>query len=357
MSAEQEKSEQATPYKLREARKKGQVNKSVEVTSLFMVLSLLVIVSFWIEGLASGVSSIAKSLFMFSGEFNLTQETIGILLWQVLTDAAVLIAPVYVLLVFVAIISNMMQTGVVFSSHPITPDFKKLNPISGLKKLFSIKTVFELAKTLLKIGVIYAIWLVFGDLAKAQLLAVHDMDMGALLAHWQWLSTVLILSASAVMAPIVLVDFLFSKWNFAKQMRMSKQEVKDEHKKREGDPQVKQKQKQIQKELLQKAASLKSVKDADAIITNPQHIAVALKYDPKEMLAPKILAMGKNNNAAVIRKIARQHRVPVFRNVMLARKLFKNSISGGYIPESCYIEVAAIFRQLLNAGAQGQEPA
>jgi flagellar biosynthesis protein FlhB len=146
---------------------------------------------------------------------------------------------------------------------------------------------------------------------------------------------------------MALIDLGIATWDFAKKMMMSTQDVKDEHKKREGDPLVKQKQKQIQKELLKKSSSMANVKDADVVITNPQHIAVAVKFTPSEMLAPKILAMGEDNNAAIIRKIARAHRLPIIRNIPLARKLYKNSVVDGYIPESCYTDVAIIFRSLL----------
>ncbi|MFT4925232.1 MAG: flagellar biosynthetic protein FlhB [Phenylobacterium sp.] len=150
-----------------------------------------------------------------------------------------------------------------------------------------------------------------------------------------------------VLIPVALLDYAYTHWDFMQQMMMSTADVKDEHKKREGDPQIKSKQKQIQKELMKKAASLGRVKDADVIVTNPTHIAVALRYQHQNMPAPQVMAMGQGSTAEKIKHIARVHHIPIVHNKAVARRVFKGSVIDGYIPFDCYALVAGIFRQVM----------
>lgn len=147
--------------------------------------------------------------------------------------------------------------------------------------------------------------------------------------------------------PFVLLDILFTRWEFMKNMMMSRKEVKDDHKKREGDPEVKQKQKQIQKELLQKSAALSQVKDSDIVIVNPTHIAIALKYDKHTMIAPVVMASGKGELAMKIRLQARKYSVPMIQNKSLARKLYKETRINKPVPAHCFDDLAPVFRWLL----------
>ncbi|MFC3121529.1 EscU/YscU/HrcU family type III secretion system export apparatus switch protein [Agaribacter flavus] len=347
MADESNKSEKATPYKLEEAKKKGQVAKSNEVSSLLIFIAFCAVLFMTGGQIWEGLKTQMRELLLYSGQVTLNITTLKGLFLHSSFTVFELFAPLLFVIMLAAVLFNVVQTGFVFSTHPITPDFTRLNPVKGMKKIFAIKTLFELLKAILKVGIIVLVWLNIGEYWLDKVMQSYGMTENSFVVHWVNMSIVLSLMIVGLILPHALIDFAFSKWDFGRQMRMSMQDIKDEHKKREGDPQVKQKQKQIQKELLKKAASLKSVKDADVIITNPEHIAVALSYKPKEMLAPKILSMGADKNAAVIRKIARHHNVPIFRNVPLARAIYNNSVIDGFIPEKCYQGVAEILKQVL----------
>ncbi|GLR70003.1 EscU/YscU/HrcU family type III secretion system export apparatus switch protein [Agaribacter marinus] len=347
MADDSNKSEKATPHKLEEAKKKGQVAKSNEVSSLLIFIAFCGAMFMTGGQIWDGLQSQMRELLLQSGQIAITPLSLKGLFFDVSMVVFELFAPLLAVIVLGAILFNIIQTGPIFSTHPITPDFTRLNPVQGFKKLFAIKTLFELLKALLKVGIIVLVWLNIGEYWLDKVMQSYGMTEKSFVVHWSNMSIVLALMIIGLILPHALIDFAFSKWDFGRQMRMSMQDIKDEHKKREGDPQIKQKQKQIQKELLKKAASLKSVKDADVIITNPEHIAVALSYKPTEMLAPKILSMGADKSAAVIRKIARHHNVPIFRNIPLARAIYKNSVIDGFIPEDCYQGVAEILKQVL----------
>lgn len=352
MADDSNKSEQATPFKLREAQEKGQVSKSTEITSLLMFVAFVTTFLAISQDVWDGLTQLAISILRNAGQISLNVNNLSTLTFDILYAVFELFVPLIVVLVVGAVLFNIIQTGPVLSSEPLTPDWKRLNPVEGFKKLFAKKTLFELFKALLKVGTIVAIWFAVGEDWLATVMASYGMSMQSFTEHWIDSSVSLVILLVIVLIPMALLDFGFAKWDFAKKMMMSQQDVKDEYKKREGDPQVKQKQKQIQKEMLNKAASLKNVKDADVIITNPEHIAVAVQFTPQKMPAPKVLAMGEDNNAAIIRKIARTHNVPIIRNVKLARNLYKGSVIDGYIPESCYADVAKIFRHILGMDKQ-----
>lgn len=352
MADDSQKNQKATPFKLKEAREKGQVSKSIEITSLLMFICFVATLLMVGKGIWIGLSELMASLLVTSAQINVTTQSIPEFGMSIAMSIVKLFAPLLTAVVLGAVLFNLVQTGPILSSHPIKPDWKRLNPVQGFKKIFSKKTLFDLFKALLKVGSIYFAWMAFGQYWLNKIVLSYGMSTQSFVNHWADLAFDTILLLFGLLLPLALLDFAFARWDFAKKMMMSTQDIKDEHKKREGDPQVKQKQKQIQKELLKKAASLKSVKDADVIITNPEHIAVALKYVPQSMLAPTILAMGEDKNAEKIRKIARANNVPIVRNIPLAREIYRSSVIDGFIPESSYDGVAKIFKEVFKARAQ-----
>jgi flagellar biosynthetic protein FlhB len=347
MADDSNKSEKASPYKLKEAREKGQVSKSAEVTGLLMLVTTAATFFIMAQHIWDELKLLVSNLISSAGHLNVSINNVFYVTFDLIATVVGLFTPIIVVLILGAIFFNVAQTGPILSGHPISPDWKRINPVEGFKKIFAKKTLFDLFKALLKVGAIVLVWIAVGPDWLYSIMLSYGMSFNSFTLHWFDLAISTLFLIVGVLLPLAVLDFGFAKWDFAKKMMMSTQDVKDEHKKREGDPQIKQKQKQIQQELLKKAASLKSVKDADVIITNPQHIAIALKFTPHKMLAPKVLAMGEDNNAAIIRKIARSYNVPIMRNVSLARRLYKNSAINGYIPESCYSDVAQIFRHLL----------
>jgi flagellar biosynthetic protein FlhB len=355
MADDQNKSEKATPHKLREAKKKGQAAKSIEISSLGLLLVFWGAFIAFGASIASGLADVMRDLILSSSSISISTNSLPIIGFDLAKKIAVLMAPVLVMIIIAAFVVNIMQTGPILSSHPIKPDWNRLNPVQGFKKIISIKTLFDLFKAILKVGSIYFAWVVFGADWLDKIMISYGMPVDNFVHHWASLANSMMLLLIGLLIPLAVLDFAFARWDFAKKMRMSTQDIKDEFKKREGDPLVKQKQKQIQKELLKKAAALNNVKDADVIITNPEHIAVAIQYIPRKMLAPKVLALGEDSHAATIRSIARKYNVPIVRNIPLARKIYKNSVIEGFIPESSYNEVAKVLKPIFaqRKGFQG----
>lgn len=346
MADEQNKSEKPTPHKLKEAKKQGQVAKSQELNLLVTSLTFLAIVASFLTQVSSEFTALFESLIILSHDFNLNRLTLINLFSDVSFSLIVIFVPLALLLLVFGISFSIMQTGFVLTAVPIKPDFKRMNPASGFKKIFSKKTMFEFIKSILKliaIGItLYISFPYFISDAQELFKATPDH-----VAH-QWQSMFLKVGLAFILlsTPLVILDFWFTRWDFTKKMMMSHRDLKDENKKHEGDPEVRSKQKQIQNELLQKSAALSQVKDSDVLITNPTHIAIALKYDKDTMVAPKVMAAGKGEFALKIRKQARKHSVPMVQNKLLARQLYKEVKINGVVPASCFNELAPIFRKI-----------
>ena len=347
----QERSEPATPFKLEEARKRGQVTKSVELNSLVVLsIALLATLSAGSWGFQRTLA-ISASLFNEAGRATLTPRYLFGLFEWVGEGVAALLAPLVLLVMIGGILAGLLQTGPVFSFHPLKPDFKRLNPVEGFKRLFSMRAVFEAVKSIVKLALLGVItWLVLvaflpdltGLLQRSPgTYAAFVIEHGALLLFF------LVLGFLAV----TLADLAFTRWDFLKKMRMSRRELREEHKRREGDPHVLAKRRELQRAMRKKVASVAKVKDADVLITNPTHLAVALQYTRGQMPAPRLIAKGADEVAAKMRELAFRHRVPVVEDPPLARRLFRSVDLDGYIPEDTYPLVAAVLRGVLKARA------
>ncbi len=346
MSGDQNKTEKPSPYKLREAKKKGQVAKSQEFNAFLGGVVFFLIALTFIDPVKTGVKAFFVRLFSLSSHFELSTYS----LIRLFNDTSEMIfeifLPVFFAFLIFGVAGNVLQIGFVYSTEVLKPDFKKLNPVQGVKKLFARKSIFDLFKNFFRLFVAYGVlWLIypwFLDDAIAQVYRSPDQ----IPELWEGLFFRLGLCVVLIAAPFALMDFLFTRWDFTKKMMMSTREVKDEHKKREGDPLVKNKQKQIQQELLKKSQALNNVGESDIIITNPTHIAIALKYDRKTMLAPEVVVSGTDNFAMRIRQSARKAGVPIIQNKRLARKLHKVTKIGGAVPVDCFADIAPVFRWL-----------
>lgn len=347
MSEDQNKTEKPTPFKLKEAKNKGQVSKSQELNAMVTLLAFLLLAYvFWQQTMAD-FQLLARHFIVLSADVGDSPQVLAALLADISWDALVIILPFFMILLLLGALANIAQTGVVLTAFPLTPDVSKLNPAKSLKRIFSKKTLFELFKSSLKIVLFAALIVVVNQTVINRLLAVYFTSPTQMPQVWADLFFQLAIWVLCLLVPVALLDYAYNRWDFMQQMMMSARDVKDEHKKREGDPQIKLKQKQIQRELMKKAASLGQIKEADVIITNPTHIAVALRYRHKDMPAPKVMAMGQDATAEKIKHIARRHNIPIMPNKTLARRLFKSSVTDGYIPFDCYDLVAPIFRQLM----------
>ncbi|MCF2860212.1 EscU/YscU/HrcU family type III secretion system export apparatus switch protein [Pseudoalteromonas sp. SMS1] len=347
MSQEQDKSEKPTPYKLEEAKKKGQVNKSQELNLIFTG-GAFVAASFMFGDVVLGkIADLFRHYFFIASGFSVNAENLVNLFNFGVWSALSVFLPLLLIVLLVGISITIMQTGFIFTSYPMKPDFKKINPVSGFKKIFSKKTLFELIKSILKLSMVGGIFYLFYDYIYADINKIGFGSEQEIKNAWFSIFAKVAGVFFLAVIPFVLLDVLFNKWDFMNKMKMSKREVKDEHKKKEGDPEVKQKQKQNQKELLMKSAALSQVKDSDVVINNPTHISIALKYDKEKMIAPQVVAMGKGEFAFKIRKQARKYSVPMIQNKKLARKLYKECQLNEAVPMSCFKDIAPVFRWLL----------
>ena len=351
---DQDKSEQATPFKLKEAHKKGQVAKSMEVNSF---LTLLIFTACFLALSASMGESIIvelRRIFLSAGQLSFDQSAVEQWMASMLVNSFASFSPLFLALVVTAVLATLLQTKPVFSTFPLKPDFKRLNPAQGFKKIFSMKTLYELIKSIIKL-ICFGVLIYWGlSWLIDETLTLYQKSPQLIFSHLLRLFSLVAFTLLAILLPIALVDLLFTRWEFAKKMRMSRREVKDEYKKREGHPEVKSKQKEIQRELLKKATSLGQVKDSDVVITNPTHFAVALKYDPKTMLAPTIVSMGKGPLAWKIKRLAFKYRKPIVRNPKLARHLYRLGKLDQPIPNESFSECAPIFRWVLAAQIKDQ---
>jgi flagellar biosynthesis protein FlhB len=339
---EQNRSEPATPFKLKEARRRGSVAKSLELQSLFALLALLAIVV--LRGLPMVQQQLRLDAGLLEQAHQLSFDVAAIGRWLPALLAAVLdvLLPLFILIVAVAILGTLLQTGPTFSTHALKPDIDRINPVSGFKRLFSLRLLFELAKNLVKLVLFGgAIWLLLEGLVP-ELMALLLIEPVAYLPLTHAWVTQVIWKLTLVLALIALIDSMYTRWSFADKLKMSRRELNDETKQREGDPHVRARIRELQRELVKRAKAIKRLPDADVLITNPTHLAVALAYRREDMQAPQLVAKGAGEFAAHMRKLAQRHRVPVIENAALARELFAAVEIDKAVPERLYAPVARV---------------
>lgn len=340
-----EKTEKATPKKLRDARKKGQVAKSKDFPSAFTFatsFALIVISSgYFFKNLAGYMTMVFSAI----GQGNKVIHQIPSLFitaFQVIFNTSL---PFMAIISLVGLLVNFLIIGPLFSMEAMKPDIKRLNPISNLKGIFKIKTFIELIKSILKIsGAFILIYSVIQN-SLPQIVATAGMSVfGTALVFSEFLIKVAIRVGIFFLA-VALFDLVFQKKNFAKEMKMEKFEVKQEHKDTEGNPEIKGKRRQIAQEVAYQDGPA-ATRRARAVITNPIHVAVAIEYNTEEHPAPKIVIMGKGITAENITKVALEHNIPIMRNVSLAQELYNKGEMGNYIPEETYEAIAEVLKWL-----------
>ncbi|OOG44453.1 flagellar biosynthesis protein FlhB [Polaromonas sp. A23] len=339
---EQNPSESATPYKLEQARKRGSVSRSPEITTVAIMLWVAASTLFMGHILVRNSLDISSQLFNQAGRLSFAETQVGHWFPGVIRDGAMLIIPFLLGTVIVGILINFIQSGPVFTTYPLKPDFNRINPIAGFKKILTVRIFVEAFKTTLK-AVLMGTVLYFFILGILPL--VTRMFQAEIVQYPAFLidkSSGLLFRLVAILAVIALLDLIYTRWDFAKRMRMSRREVRDEHKQREGDPRIRQKIRELQREMLKRASGLGKVKDADVLITNPRRLAIALQYKRGEMAAPRIVAKGAGELADHIRSMARRHRIPIVENRKLARALFRDSGIEQPLKEKYFSEVARI---------------
>lgn len=339
-SSSQEKTEDATPKRLRDARKKGQVAKSRDLNTIVILISAFIILIFMRGYIGDSLRSALTSNFSMIARRDLSIEMLFLQGQSNFMTFAKIIVPFGLTIVVIAIAVCFFQIGPIFSGEPMKPQMKRINAIENLKNMFKITTFVELLKNIAKMGLIFfiAYLVVSANIREVVMTVKANPDQSMALAAQ--LVVEFLVRVFIVFILIAIIDLFVQRWNYKKQMKMSKDEVKREYKQDEGDPLIKSARRQLHQELAM-SDTKQAVKSADAVVTNPTEIAVAIKYDDTEMAAPQILAKGQRLFAQTIREYAEEANIPIVRDVPLAWTLIELDI-GDEIPEELYAAVAEI---------------
>lgn len=339
---EQNRTEKATPFKLREARKRGQVSKSLEINSFAMLCAALGLVYFAGSGFAQGQLELSSALLRNAHHLRLEGNSTVALAELIRDHLFGVYWPVVAVAVVVAIAANVFQTGPVFSVFPLKPDIQRLNPVNGFKRIFSKRLLYETGKTLVKFVLFAGVaWLSISAVLPSlvSLVDVAPQSYGGILRQ---LMGQLMFQLLLVALLVALFDLMYTRWDYAQQMRMSRRELKEEIKRREGDPLVRARMRELQKEAIKRAGAIRRLPDADVLITNPTHLAVALHYDADTMIAPAVIAKGAGKLAESMREAAFRAGVPIVENKTLARRLFRETGIDESVPDDLYPVVAKL---------------
>ncbi len=337
----QERTEQPTPKRLDDARKKGQIARSRELNTMAVLMAggggMLLLSGY----LMSGLRNIMTTGLKYDREQIFDSAHVVPLFWQSVTDALTTLSPLFILLVVVAMLAPMALGGISFSVEALAFKWEKLDPIKGLKRVFGPKGLMELVKALAKFAIIGAVTILFLKYQSHNLLSLAHMDIDTALAEVGFLLFWAFFVISSSLILIALVDVPFQLWEHNRQLKMTRQEVRDEFKETDGQPEVKQRIRNLQREMAERRM-MQEVPKADVVVTNPTHFAVALRYDQEKMRAPVVIAKGADLIAAQIRKVARENDVPVAAAPALTRALFYSTELNDEIPAGLYLAVAQV---------------
>lgn len=336
-----EKTEKATPQKRQESKRKGQVAKSAEIPSALIMIGGVMLLSFLGGWLLDQILAIYRINFTQNINWEWTTANVRTLFEQMTMNAMKIMAPIMLAAVVFGILGNYVQVGSMFTTEPLMPKLDRLDPVQGAKRIFSIRALVELAKSLMKISIIgFAAFSVLWS-EKDELFLLSQKTLGASLSFIGGLTIKLALTAAAILMVLAIFDFMYQKYEFEKNIRMSKQDIKDEYKKSEGDPLIKQKIKERQRSMSMNRM-IQDLPNADVLITNPTHYAIAIQYDAETMEAPKVIAMGKDHLALKIKEKAKELDIIVMENKPLARALYAQVEVGDSVPEDLFLAVAEI---------------
>jgi len=355
----QEKTEQPTPKRLQDAKKKGQIPRSRELTTtllmLFAALGMLMFGGYMGEGI---VGLLEWSFQPGREEIFDPKEPIA-RVHEALGRGLLIVAPFAGLMMLVALIGPVALGGWTFSAQPMIPKPEKMNPVKGIKRIFGPKALIELAKGVAKILVVGSVAALFFYLFQQELRSLALAPLQSAMAHAIELFFIAFFILAASLIVVVAVDVPYQLWDHQKKLRMTRQEVKDEFKQTEGKPEVKGKIRQLQREAAQRRM-MEKVPEADVVVTNPTHYSVALQYDQLKMRAPRVIALGKDQVALRIREIASENGIPLFEAPPLARALYHTTDIDQEIPAGLYMAVAQVLAYIYQLraarGGQGEAP-
>lgn len=337
----QEKTEKATPKKRKETRDKGQVARSMELSGALILMltfaAMLMLAGFFKDRMFD----MFRDPLLHRLNMELTVENVMNYAGELAVKFLILIAPIFAVAVIIGLLANYMQVGFLFTAEPLKLQLSKIDPIKGFKNIFSLKSLVQMLMSILKlviIGVISYITL-WGE--KDRILQLSQMPLESILSFTANLTVMLGIKIGAALFALAIFDYLYQKYEFEKSIRMSKQDIRDEYKKMEGDPLIKSKIKERQRRMAM-MRMMQEVPKADVVITNPTHFAVALKYEGGSMDAPKVIAKGQDYLALRIKQIAKENGVATMENRPLARALHERTEIGDSIPADLFQAVAEV---------------
>lgn len=336
-----EKTERATPKKRQDERKKGKVAKSQDVNTAILLLFALMTLIIFGSSMKDTMTTLYEQFFTEFIHWDLTENTIHQIFSGASIEVAKMLAPVFLVVIIAGLGSNLMQIGFLFTGEPLKLDLKKIDPIQGAKRIFSIRALVELMKSLLKIVFIgsitfFVIWIYKDDM---MMLAFKNAENA--LAFFGRVTAIMGISATIALLFLAVFDYAYQRYDYEKNLKMSKQDIKDEYKNVEGDPLIKSKIKEKQRQMASRRM-MSEVPTADVVITNPTHFALAIKYDEAKASAPFVVAKGVDKTALRIKEIAKEHGVITVENKPLARALYSVMDIGDSIPEEFFQAVAEI---------------
>ncbi len=337
----EEKTEAPTPRRRMEAKQRGQVAKSVDLTAAGALLVSMLVLSFFAPTIMKNLLDLTKYMLGYAGHDALSRDSmfgLGSFAVKILAKSVV---PVAVLLMFIAVAITMAQVGFIFSGHPLKPDLDKINPISGFAKLFSIQSLVRLLISMFKIALIGAVAYLTIKSRMPVIVNLSGEDYWHITAIMGELMFTLGIRLALILLVLGIADYAYNYHKHEQGLRMSKQELKEELRRMEGDPLVKERRKRVAQQLaMQRIQS--AVPNSDVVVTNPTHYAVAIKYDAETMAAPKVVAKGADLIAQRIRQLAIENGIPVVQRKPLARALYSSVEVGQEIPPAFYKAVAEI---------------
>jgi len=337
----QDKTEPATPKKREDARKRGQVAVSREVPSVFILFMTMGVFFFLGGQMFNGISSLMQNGLQNGMVQELQEKEVATILAMLLGEIFWILFPLMLAILLAGIAANISQFGILFTAKPLIPKLSKLNPLKGLKRLFSLRSLVEVVKAFFKIVVIGLV--AYATLQKhlGTLPDLIHMDVLDILQFAGRVSLEICFYTCLTLMVLAGLDYAFQRWQYENDLKMTKQEVKEELKQREGDPVVKARIKRAQIEMSQRRM-MAEVPTADVVVTNPTRLAVALKFDTHEMEAPQVVAKGAGYIAGRIREVAEEAGVPILEQKALAQALFKSVDLGETIPAALYKAVAEV---------------
>ncbi len=340
MADDMEKTEEPTSKKLEDARKEGNVPKSMETSGFFVLFVAIIVIIFYLKYVTYYFEKFYTYYVSFIG-VEITKNVVFEIVIKSALNFFILLAPLFGAVILAGILGNVMQFGFLFTSKAVMPKFDKINPIKGLKRIFSVKTIVEGIKMTLKVAVAFGVgaWLFMKFLDE-----IPKLELMSFFEQIKWFeekAIIMIFAMLAVFLVFAVIDFAYQRYTYKKSLRMSKQEIKDEYKQTEGNPEIKAKIRQLQREMAKKRM-MSEVPKADVVITNPTHYAIAIRYNKSKDEAPRVIAKGIDNLAIKIKEIAREHEIMIVENPPLARELYKLVDIDELIPQKLYQAVAEV---------------